>query len=65
MVAVDGRPGARTQHLRHAPVSRDKTNMDPAMEEFKRNAIVLGAWLAAIRLAPYVCHAVQGAFGSK
>ena len=27
----------------------------------KRNAAILGAWIAAIRIAPYVCHAVQGA----
>lgn len=31
------------------------------MEELKRNAMILGLWLGAIRLAPYVCHAFQGA----
>ena len=37
------------------------TMADPAMQELKRNAMILGAWIAAIRIAPYVCHAVQGA----
>jgi putative component of membrane protein insertase Oxa1/YidC/SpoIIIJ protein YidD len=32
---------------------------DPAIQELKRNAMILGAWLAAIRIAPYVCHALQ------
>jgi hypothetical protein len=35
------------------------------MEEIKRNVMMLGAWLAAIRLAPYVCHVLQGALSSK
>ena len=39
--------------------------MDPAMEELKRNAMILGGWLAVIRLAPYVCDVVQGALSSK
>jgi len=34
---------------------------DPAIRELKHNAMILGAWIAAIRIAPYVCHAVQGA----
>jgi hypothetical protein len=29
--------------------------------ELKRNIVILGAWLAAIRVAPYVCDLVQGA----
>ena len=37
------------------------TMADPAIQELKRNAMILGAWIATIRIAPYVCHAVQGA----
>ena len=35
------------------------TMADPAIQELKRNALILGAWLAAVRIAPYVCHALQ------
>ena len=51
------RTGSTARHLTSRPAPSD---MDPAMEELKRNAVILGAWLAAIRIAPYVCHAVQG-----
>lgn len=35
------------------------TMADPAIQELKRNAMILGAWLAAVRIVPYVCHALQ------
>jgi hypothetical protein len=38
--------------------------MDPAYKELRSNALVLGAWLGAIRLAPYIFHAIQGAFST-
>ena len=35
------------------------TMADPTIQELKRNAMILGAWLAAVRIVPYVCHALQ------
>ena len=36
-----------------------KPDASAAKAELKRNLIVLGVWLAAIRAAPYILHATQ------
>eukprot|EP00982_Pelagococcus_subviridis_P013561 31264-Pelagococcus_subviridis.AAC.7 len=46
-------PRIATSHARTHPNAMDA--------ELKRNIVILGAWLAAIRVAPYVCDLVQGA----
>ena len=59
------RPDSTPSHSCARALERSRpplfTMADPAMQELKRNAMILGAWIAAIRIAPYVCHAVQGA----
>ena len=57
-----GDPHTRTR-AHASPVSPspppNATMADPAIQELKRNAMILGAWLAAVRIVPYVCHALQ------
>ena len=61
-VAESGDPHTRTRAYA-SPVSPspppNATMADPAIQELKRNAMILGAWLAAVRIVPYVCHALQ------
>lgn len=61
-VAESGNPHTRTR-AHASPVSPspppNATMADPAIQELKRNAMILGAWLAAVRIVPYVCHALQ------
>ena len=52
------RPRAHASPVSPSPPP-NATMADPAIQELKRNAMILGAWLAAIRIAPYVCHALQ------
>ena len=56
-----GHSDARGPRGTHFTSPRIVTMADPAIRELKHNAMILGAWIAAICIAPYVCHAVQGA----
>ena len=38
---------------------------DPAIQDLKANAIILGGWIAAIRVAPYIIHYAREVFKSK
>ena len=61
-VAEGGNPPTRPRaHASPVPPSPppNATMADPAIQELKRNAMILGAWLAAVRIVPYVCHALQ------
>ena len=52
----------RAPFLYHHATHANLIKMGGEYDELKRNAMILGAWIAAIRVAPYVAHLVQGAF---